>query len=110
MRRYNPSHARSQVTVSTAGQPGPRGPVHAAPVQVRCRFVLAQKLTRAADGTDVAATAELHASPEVNPGKDLRALFTPGSTVAHAGVTRRVVAVEEAVNRGRLVYLAVTLA
>lgn len=109
MRRYNPRQARESVTVTPSTAQGPRGSVPGTPVQVRCRFVLARKLTVAADGTDTVASGLIHASPELNPGVDLDALFTPGTAVTARGVTRRVIGIETAVNRGRLIYVAVTL-
>lgn len=109
MSRLSPRQARDVVTVTPASSSGTWGSTAAQPVPVRCRFVLTQKAVRASDGTDTVATAELQASPQLNPGKDLLALFTPGATVTRGSVTRRVVGVTEGKNRGRLVFVAATL-
>lgn len=109
MSRLNPRQATETATVTPTAGRNASGPTLGTPQDVRVAYSPRQSLVRSRDGAEVLSTARLLASPETNPGVDLEALFVPLAAVTVRGRDYQVIVAEPALNRGRLVYVAVSI-
>jgi hypothetical protein len=108
--RLNPRQATEIVTVSTPGDSGSWGTTPGPDVDVRAVYLAKRELVRDKDGVEVVSEVTLLVAPEHNPGvDDLEALFSPGTDVDVRSGEHQVIGAEAALNRGRVVYVRVTL-
>ena len=110
MSRLNRRQASEVVSVGTVTATGSWGTTAGDPVDVRAVYLDKRELVRDKDGVEVVSEATLLVAPEHNPDvDDLEALFTPGTACTVRATPRQVIGSEAALNRGRVVYVRVTL-
>lgn len=102
-------HLTEPVTVQTLSGEGAYGQSFAAPVSTFCQLDARRKLVRNATGDEVVSETTLRLSPDLDPGLNLEALFVPESLVSVRGRDARVISAKPFIDRGRLVYVEVTL-
>lgn len=101
-------HLTEPVTVRTQTE-GAYGGVIADPVATFCQLDAERRLVRSGSGDEVVSETTLRLSPDLDGTLDLEALFTPESLVVVRGRESRVVTAKPVLDRGRMVYLEVTL-
>lgn len=102
-------HLTEPVTVQSYGGEGAYGPSYAAPASTLCQLDATRRLVRSSSGDEVVSETTLRLSPDLNGLLDLEALFAPESLVTVRGRESRVVTAKPHIDRGRLIYLEVSL-
>jgi len=106
---FPPRHLTEVVEVQTYGGEGAYGPSYAPQVTTLCQLDAGRRLVRSRNGDEVVSETTLRLSPNLDPALDLEGLFVPESLVAVRGREARVITAKPVLDRGRLVYLEVTL-
>lgn len=106
---FPPRHLTETVEVQAYGGEGAYGPSYGAPASTLCQLDAGRRLVRSSDGDEVVSESTLRLSPDLDPALDLEALFVPESLVSVRGRQSRVITAKSVLDRGRLVYLEVTL-
>ncbi|QIM19879.1 hypothetical protein G7075_00005 [Phycicoccus sp. HDW14] len=110
MRRLSPRQAREVIIVTPAGGQSSDAPLPGDPVPVRVVYSPGRKLVRDREGVETVAEVTVLAAPEHNPDvDDLEQLLSPGTAVTVRGDHREVISSAPAMNRGRVIYVAVSL-
>lgn len=102
-------HLTESVTVQTYGGEGAYGPTYAAEVSTFCQLDAGRRLVRSQAGDEVVSESTLRLSPDLDPALDIEVMFPPESRVTVRGKESRVITAKPVLDRGRLVYLEVTL-
>lgn len=102
-------HLTEAVTVQSYGGEGAYGPSYGTPADTFCQLDAGRRLVRSSTGDEVVSESTLRLSPDLDPALDLEVLFVPESLVKVRGKESRVITAKPVLDRGRLVYLEVTL-
>lgn len=102
-------HLTEPVTVQTLTGEGAYGQTFAAAVTTRCQLDAERRLVRNQAGDEVVSETTIHLSPDLDPALDVESLFVPESLVNVHGRNSRVISAKPIIDRGRLVFVKVTL-
>ncbi len=102
-------HLTEPVSVRAYRGESAYGPLLDPEVRTLCQLDAGRRLARNRAGDEVVSETTLRLSPDLDASLDLEELFTPESLVTVRGRDARVITAKPIIDRGRLVYLEVTL-